>query len=84
MKLYSVTLPGLDVRFDWRAIHDRLLDDFVGIDDVLPTTMAATLLIVYQGPPQIERWLDSIDRVISSRHVRRQPDHADATTRSPA
>jgi hypothetical protein len=50
VKLRSLTLPGLDVRSDWRAVHDRLLDDFPAIDDVLPTTMVATLLIAYRGP----------------------------------
>jgi hypothetical protein len=38
VKLYSLTLPGLDVRSDWRVVHDRLLDDFPAVDDVLPTT----------------------------------------------
>jgi hypothetical protein len=67
LKLYSLTLPGLDVRSDWRAVHDRLLDDFPAIDDVLPTTMTATVLIVYEGSAQIDGWLDSIDEAILSR-----------------
>ena len=46
MNLYSLSLPGLDVRSDWRAVQDRLLDDFPAIDDVLPTTTTATILIV--------------------------------------
>ena len=68
--LYSLTLPGLDVRSDWRVVHDRLLDDFPAIGDVVPTTMAATILIVYEGSAQIDGWLDSIDEAILSRRVR--------------
>jgi hypothetical protein len=67
VKLYSLTLPGLDVRSDWRAVHDRLLDDFPTIDDVLPTTAAATLVIVYQGSARLDGWLDSIDKALRSR-----------------
>ncbi len=64
MNLYSLTLPGLDVASDWRAVHDRLLDDFPAIDDVLPTTMAATLLVVYRGFAQVDRWLRSVDEAV--------------------
>lgn len=64
MKLYSLTLPGLDVRSDWRAVHDRLLDEFPAIDDVLPTTMVATVLIVYRGSAQVDGWLDSIEEAL--------------------
>ena len=70
MKLYSVTLPGLDVRSDWRAVHDRLLDDFPAIEDVLPTTTAATILIVYEGSALPDAWLDSIDEAVLSRRPR--------------
>lgn len=64
MRLYSITLPGLEVRSDWRVVHDRLLDDFSAIDDVLPTTMTGTILIVYRGRAQLDGWLDSIDAAI--------------------
>lgn len=64
MRLYSITLPGLEVRTDWRLVHDRLLDDFPEIDDVLPTTMAGTILIVYRGHAQPDGWLESIDTAI--------------------
>jgi hypothetical protein len=70
MRLYSLTLPGLDVRSDWQAAHDRLLDDFPAIDDVLPTTMAATLVIVYRGSPQVDGWLHSIEAALLSRRLR--------------
>ena len=70
MKLYSLTLPGLHVRSDWRAVHDRLLDDFPEIDDVLPTTTTATILIVYEGFAQIDGWLEAIDEAILNRRLR--------------
>jgi hypothetical protein len=70
VNLYSLTLPGLDVRSDWRAVQDRLLDDFPAIDDVLPTTTTATILIVHEGSAQIHGWLDSIDEAILSRRLR--------------
>ena len=70
MKLYSLTLPGLDVRSDWRAAHDRLLDDFPAIDDVLPTTMVATLVIVYRGSEQVDGWLRSIEEALLGRRLR--------------
>jgi hypothetical protein len=70
VSLYSLTLPGLDVRTDWRVVHDRLLDDFPAIDDVLPTTTVATLLIVYRGSEQVDRWLDSINDAVLIRRLR--------------
>lgn len=70
MKLYSLTLPGLDVRSDWRVVHDRLLDDFPAIDDVLATTTVATVLIVHHGFAQVDGWLHSIDTALLSRRLR--------------
>jgi hypothetical protein len=70
VKLYSLTLPGLDVRCDWRAVHDRLLDDFPAVDDVLPTTAVGTVLIVYRGFAQVDGWLGSIDEAVLSRRLR--------------
>ena len=64
MRLYSIMVPGLEVRSDWRLVHDRLLDDFPAIDDVLPTTTAGTILVVYQGRAQPDKWLESIDAAV--------------------
>ena len=68
--LYWLTLPGLDVRSDWRVVYDRLLDDFPAIDDVLPTTTTATILVVYEDSAQIDGWLEAIDEAILSRRLR--------------
>ena len=67
---FMLTVPGLNVAPDWRAVHDRLLDDFPGITDVLATTMTATLLIVYAGDANVEDWLESISHAIRSRRLR--------------
>lgn len=72
VSLYSITLPGLEVRTDWRLVHDRLLDDFPAIDDVLPTTTAGTILIVYRGGAQPDGWLESIDAAILGTRLRQR------------
>lgn len=69
MRLYLVTVPGLDVKSDWRLVHDRLLDDFPEVTDVLATTVAATILIVYDGTAQPSGWLDSMSDSIRSRKL---------------
>lgn len=69
LSLYSITIPGLDVVSEWRLVHDRLLDDFPAIEEVLPTTMQATLLIAYTEPAEVDGWLDSITGAILSRRL---------------
>ncbi len=68
-RLFMLTVPGLKVASDWRAVHDRLLDDFPGITDVLATTMTATLLIVYEGDANVDAWLEGISDGILSRRL---------------
>lgn len=68
-QLYMLTLPGLDVRSDWGAVHDRLLDDFDEIEDVLATTMPGTLLILYGGDPEVDGWLDGVSEAVLSRRL---------------
>ena len=84
-QLYMLTLPGLDVKSDWRAVHDRLLDDFDEIEDVLATTMAGTLLILYRGAPDVDGWLDGVSEAVLSRRLsvarRRLHSHSDRERR---
>ena len=68
-RLFMLTVPGLKVASDWGAVHDRLLDDFPGITDVLATTMTATLLIVYEGDADVDAWLEGISDGILSRRL---------------
>lgn len=70
MRLYMLTVPGLEVRFDWAAVHDRLLDDFPQVTDVLATTTTSTLLIVYQGSADIDGWIDGVSEAILNRRLR--------------
>lgn len=69
-RLYMITVPGLTVALDWAPVHDRLLDDFPEIADVLATTMPATLLIVYEGDSNVDAWLEGISDGILSRRMR--------------
>jgi hypothetical protein len=68
-RLCMITVPGLQVKLDWTAVHDRLLDDFPQISDVLATTIPETLLIVYEGDDDIDAWLDGISDGILSRRM---------------
>jgi hypothetical protein len=68
-RLFMLTVPGLEVASDWGAVHDRLLDDFPGVTDVLATTMTATLLIVYEGDADVDAWLEGISDGILSRRL---------------
>jgi hypothetical protein len=68
-RLFLLTVPGLRVASDWAAVHDRLLDDFPGITEVLATTMTATLLIVYEGDASVDAWLEGVSDGILSRGI---------------
>jgi hypothetical protein len=62
--LYLITVPGLEVRSDWRLVHDRLLDEFPRVNDVLATTINGTILIVYEGPADADAWLETVSQTI--------------------
>ncbi len=68
-RLCMITVPGLQVKLDWAAVHDRLLDDFPQVTDVLATTIAETLLILYEGDGDIDGWLDGVSDGILSRRM---------------
>jgi hypothetical protein len=68
-RLYMITVPGLQVKSDWAMVHDRLLGDFPRVTDVLATTTPATILIVYQGRPEIDGWLDTVSDTIRRRRM---------------
>jgi hypothetical protein len=69
-QLFMLTVPELEVKSDWATVHDRLLDDFPQVADVLATTMAGTLLIVYEGDADADAWLDGIGEAILIRRLR--------------
>jgi hypothetical protein len=68
-RLYMITVPGLEVKSDWRIVHDRLLDGFPDVDDVLPTTTPETLLVVYRGRAEIDGWLDALSEAVLHRRI---------------
>ena len=77
-------MPGLDVRSDWRGIHDRLLDEFPAVRDVLATTMPETLLIVHDGVPD-NAWIDVVAATPHrSRPLRALPDQDGPAKRAAA
>ena len=63
-----VTVPGLRVTSDFASVRDRLLDDCPGVLDVLPTTIKATLLIVYEGRVNLDAWLERAGDEVVWRH----------------
>ena len=69
-RLYMITVPGLEVKPDWLPIHDRLLDEFPEVTDVLPTTIPETLLIVYEGRAEVEAWLHGVSDAVQARRPR--------------
>jgi hypothetical protein len=69
-QLLMLTVPGLEVRSDWSSLHDRLLDDFAEIEDVLATTIPATVLIVYEGDADVDGWLERVGETIEIRRMR--------------
>ena len=68
-RLYMVTVPGLDVKSDWQQVHDRLVDEFPDITDVLATTIPETVLIVYEGRADIDAWLEAVTEAILLRRI---------------
>lgn len=58
-----------EVTYDWRVVHDSLLDEFPKVNEVLATTMSGTLQIVYEGPAEADAWLQTVsERILNFRH----------------
>src|SRR5437660_664878 len=43
-----ITVPALRVSTDCRTVHDRLLDEFPQLTDVLTTTIKESILVVHE------------------------------------
>jgi hypothetical protein len=84
-KLYLITVPELEVSSHWRAVHDRLLDEFPEVTDVLATTTKSTVLIVYQGMPDADGWLETVsETILGSRRRTRARQQPTPASRPPA
>lgn len=84
-RLCLIMVPGLDVSSDWRLAHDRLLDEFPEVTDVLATTMKETILVVYEhaAPGKPGRWLDTVsEALLGRRHSRSTQGHSTPSRRS--
>lgn len=68
--LYMITVSGLEVKLDWRPVHDRLLDEFPRVTDVLATTIPETVLIVYEGRADVDAWLQTLNDAVFCRRMR--------------
>jgi hypothetical protein len=75
-KLCMITVPGLLVSSDWRLVHDRLLDEFSEVSDVLATTIEETILVIHEPatPENADRWLETVsETILNRRHSRSTP-----------
>src|SRR5437588_8871493 len=77
-KLCQITVLGLEVRTDWRLVHDRLLDEFPDVTDVLATTMPATILITSRRSVDPDAWLEVISETVEANR-----GHGSVVARSP-
>ena len=74
-RLFMVTVPGLEVKVRLAPMHDRLLDEFPNVTDVLATTIPETVLIVYERPRRRRR----VARGDEATHVPASPAGAPAS-----
>jgi hypothetical protein len=66
---YRITVPGLSVKRDFTAARQRLLADFPNVHEVIATTAAATLLVLYSGPEDSDAWLQALRELVAGRRV---------------
>jgi hypothetical protein len=66
---YRITVPGLSVKRDFTAARQRLLADFPNVHEVIATTAAATLLVVYSGHEDPDAWLQTLRGPVAGRRV---------------
>jgi hypothetical protein len=60
-RLCTITVPGLSVKHDFKAVRQRLLADFPEIHDVVATTSPSTLLVLCSGTVEdVDAWLDAL------------------------
>jgi hypothetical protein len=82
-RLYQITIPGLFVARHWRPVRARLLQAFPEINDVLATTIPATLLVNYSGAPQVDAWLAAVSDAVGHTSTRTAATPHLAGSRSP-
>jgi len=75
-KLYEITIPGISMQGDFRAVRHRLLADFPYVTEVLATLTPATVLIVYHGEAEVDDWLDALSDSVATQRIRLGRSHA--------
>ena len=80
--LCLITVAGLEVSSDWRLVHDRLLDEFPEVTDVLATTINETIVVVHEhaAPADEGRWLDTISETLLYRRPQRHVQRSNPAT----
>jgi len=66
---YRITVPGLSLKRDFKAARQCLLADFPNVHEVIATTAAATLLVLYSGPEDPEAWVQTLRELVVGRRV---------------
>jgi putative intracellular protease/amidase len=66
---YSITVPGLSVKRDFTAARERLLADFPDVHEVVATTAAATLLVLYSGQEDPDAWVQTLRELVTGHRV---------------
>jgi|GEM_PF-3214285 len=67
---YRITVPGLTVKRDFTAARECLLADFPNVHEVIATTAAATLLVLYSGPDDPDAWAETLRDLVAGRRVK--------------
>ena len=69
-RYYRITVPGLAVKRDFTAARQRLLADFPNVHDVIATTAAATLLVLYSDHEDPDAWIQALRELVAGRRVK--------------
>ncbi len=68
-KLYQITIPGLSLKRDFPAARRRLIADFPRVQEVIATTIPATVLVAYLGDDEVDAWLDALSDSVAIRRM---------------
>jgi len=66
-RLFRITVPGLSIPRDFSAARRRLMDEFPTIEEVVATTAAGTLVVLSNGPEDVDGWLEGLRGVRAKR-----------------
>jgi hypothetical protein len=67
--LCEITIPGLSIKAEYRAVRHRLLADFPDVLEVLQTTRPATVLVVFRGEDEFDAWVDALSDSVATRRM---------------